>query len=99
MERAQGTGFSESDQRSEKQGTGYRAQGSGFMGWTWGGGFLRIGLVVLSGAEGVDEEEDSSDDDGGVGDVEVGPVVVDDVDLEEIDDRSVGDAVPGIADG
>ena len=44
-------------------------------------------------------QQDPAADDGGIGHVEVGPVVVDDVDLEEVDDRAGADAIVRVADG
>lgn len=51
------------------------------------------------GSQSVEDEEDAADDDGGVGDIEVGPVVVDDMDLEEVGDHAEAEAVPDIPDG
>ena len=62
------------------------------------GQLLRVSQVGL-GAEDFEEEEAGSDDDGGVGYVEVGPVVVDDADFEEVDDVAVADAVVEVAEG
>ena len=49
------------------------------------------------GAEDLEQEEACANDDAGVGDVEVGPVVVVDADGEEIDDVVEADAVVEIA--
>lgn len=54
---------------------------------------------MARGAERVEDQEDAADDDGGVGDIEVGPVVVNDVNLEEVGDHAEAEAVPDIADG
>ena len=57
-----------------------------------------VGGVFL-GEEGVEEEQTGADDNGGVGDVEVGPVIAEDVDFEEVDDGGEADAVVVVADG
>ena len=54
-------------------------------------------LCAVLGAQHFDEQEAGSDADGGVGDVEVGPVIVDDVDLEEVDDVGEAHAVVEVA--
>ena len=46
----------------------------------------------------IEEEQAGAGDDGGVGHVEVGPVVGEDVDLNEVDDRAIDDAVVNVAD-
>ena len=51
------------------------------------------------GAEDFQQEEAGADDDAGVGDVEVGPVVVVDADGEEVDDVVETDAVVEVAEG
>ena len=58
----------------------------------------KLGLSGL-GAEDFEEEEAGADDDAGVGDVEVGPVVVVDLHGEEVDDVVEADAVVEIAEG
>src|ERR1035441_4353758 len=56
----------------------------------------KLGLSGL-GAEDFEEEEGGADDDTGVGDVEVGPVVVVDLHGEEVDDMMEADTVVEIA--
>src|ERR1035437_2545185 len=56
----------------------------------------KLGLSGL-GAEDFEEEEACADDDAGVGDVEVGPVVVVDLYGEEVDDVVEADAVVEVA--
>src|ERR1035437_1179660 len=58
----------------------------------------KLGVSGL-GAEDFEEEEAGADDDAGVGDVEVGPVVVVDLYGEEVDDVVEADAVVEIAEG
>ena len=58
----------------------------------------KLGLSGL-GTEDFEEEEAGADDDAGVGDVEVGPVVVVDLHGEEVDDVVEADAVVEIAEG
>src|ERR1022692_3506181 len=56
----------------------------------------KLGLSGL-GTEDFEEEEAGADDDAGVGDVEVGPVVVVDLHGEEVDDVVEADAVVEVA--
>ena len=58
-------------------------------------GLGRVGL----GAEDFEQEKTGADDDAGVGDVEVGPVVVDDFDGQEVDYVVETDAVVKVAEG
>src|ERR1039458_2985218 len=53
----------------------------------------------LSWEQGVEQKQACAGDDGGVGQVEVGPVVGEDVDFNEVDDRAVEDAVVDVAEG
>ena len=61
--------------------------------------FAAIPSIRWVGAEDFEQQEAGADDDAGVGDVEVGPVVVDDVDFEEVDDVVEADAVVEVAEG
>src|ERR1017187_1630195 len=56
----------------------------------------KLGLSGL-GTEDFEQEEGGADDDAGVGDVEVGPVVVVDLHREEVDDMVEADTVVEIA--
>ena len=49
--------------------------------------------------QGIEQEHAGSGDYGGVGDVEVGPMVGEDVDFNEVDDRAVEEAVVDVAEG
>ena len=49
--------------------------------------------------QGIEQEQAGSGDDGGVGYVEVGPMIGEDVDLNEVDHRAVDDAVVDVAEG